>query len=316
MEEIRIKLIKEPRLEYSSITTPQKAVEMFQEMIGDLDRENFVLVNLDNAGKPINYNIVSIGTESQSLVSIANVMRGVILSGSTNIMVFHNHPSGNTNPSQADIDVTNKLQSACHLMDIRLLDHIIVSDNDYYSFKNNNLLNDYSIDNANDILFNKTNNDRHVSINSDTNVRNSIRNKSKDIVSLNSKKNDLTNYSRNHQEFLDYCKGKTLNLPKAKDNKGNEYLSLIECTIDNKRSNVVYVKGKENCLNWIDDEGLFHTEPTNNPNIFAVYMKFSKIDRNFLNIMNDYWYELELDEIMDIDKKVNKQFDCLNSSEK
>lgn len=311
MEEIRIKLVKEPRLEYNSITSPQKAVEMIQDLIGDLDRENFVLVNLDNAGKPINYNIVSIGTESQSLVSIANVMRGVILSGSTNIMVFHNHPSGNTNPSQADIDVTNKLQSACNLMDVKLIDHIIVSDVEYYSFKNNNLLNNYSLKQANEVLFEKGNND--VASN---NVRNSIRNKSNDIVSLNDKKNDLKNYSRNHQEFLDYCKGKTLNLPKAKDNKGNEYLSLIECSIDNKRSNVVYVKGKENCLNWIDDEGLFHTEPTNNPNIFAVYMKFSKIDKNFLNIMNDYWNELELDEIMDIDKKVNKQFDRLSSVEK
>lgn len=177
MDEIRIKLVREPRLEYNAVTSPEKAVKMVQDLIGDLDRENFVSVNLDNSGKPINYNIVSIGTETSAQISIAGIIKGTLLSGSTALLIFHNHPSGNISPSKDDIETTNKIQSACALMGINLLDHIIVTESNYFSFKNNGLLNDVSNLKVNDILFssvseNKVNYDNDLKESENNNMNN------------------------------------------------------------------------------------------------------------------------------------------------
>lgn len=143
MEEIRLKIISEPRLEYNAVKNPSDAVKMMQDLIGDMDREYLAVVNIDNSGKPINYNIVSIGTLDKSLASVSNILKSAILTNSAAIMLFHNHPSGSLEPSQSDIELTSKLYQGCKIMDVKLLDHIIVSNKEYQSMKNLGLIDDW-----------------------------------------------------------------------------------------------------------------------------------------------------------------------------
>lgn len=143
MEEIRLKIISEPRLEYNAVKNPSDAVKMMQDLIGDMDREYLAVVNIDNSGKPINYNIVSIGTLDKSLASVSNILKSAILTNSAAIMLFHNHPSGSLEPSQSDIELTSKLYQGCKIMDVKLLDHIIVSNKEYQSMKNLDLIDDW-----------------------------------------------------------------------------------------------------------------------------------------------------------------------------
>jgi DNA repair protein RadC len=69
------------------------------------------------------------------LVDIRLLMSNALLSNSTRIAVAHNHPSGNLIPSQADKQLTSKIANACRLLDIQIVDHIILTDIAYYSFK-------------------------------------------------------------------------------------------------------------------------------------------------------------------------------------
>ena len=127
--EVSVRLnIKEASVYYSEtpITTPDEAVVVMSDVLSELDRENLAVVNLDTKNKPINYTIVSIGGLAESIVSIQNVFKVAILSNAANIMVFHNHPSGDINPSLEDLMATEKIVKAGKLLGIEVLDHIIV----------------------------------------------------------------------------------------------------------------------------------------------------------------------------------------------
>lgn len=90
------------------LDSPADAAEFASRMMRDLDREYTMVVNLDNKLKPINFNIVSIGSINMALTPISNIFKSSILSNAYAMMFFHNHPSGNTYPSQQDIDMTKK----------------------------------------------------------------------------------------------------------------------------------------------------------------------------------------------------------------
>lgn len=77
---------------------------------------------------------ISVGGISQTIVDIRIVLKEALLCNAVAIAICHNHPSGNVRPSLADDQLTEKLSIACKTMDIRLLDHVIVSDDSYYSY--------------------------------------------------------------------------------------------------------------------------------------------------------------------------------------
>ena len=108
------------------MTSPSEAVEVMKELLSRVDREYLVVVNLDQANRPINYNIVSIGGIASSLAPMNNIFKSAILSNASSIMLFHNHPSGDVTPSKEDFDVTEKIIRVGKLMDTPVLDHIIV----------------------------------------------------------------------------------------------------------------------------------------------------------------------------------------------
>ncbi len=114
------------------IDSPERAVEQLAD-IRDKKQEHFVVMTLDGANRLIAKRIVTIGTLNASLVHPREVFADAITDRAASIIIAHNHPSGNSEPSQADIDVTNRLREAGELIGIKLIDHIIVTKSSWQS---------------------------------------------------------------------------------------------------------------------------------------------------------------------------------------
>jgi len=111
-----------------------------RECLIDNSREQFIAVYLNHTNQVIGYSIAAIGTQSQCPVSPAELFQKAVLLGAGSLIVAHNHPSGNTEPSKEDIAVTKRIWEAGKLLGITLLDHIIVCEDKYLSFREENLL--------------------------------------------------------------------------------------------------------------------------------------------------------------------------------
>lgn len=97
-------------------------------------KEHFMIVMLDAAHQVIGYNLISVGTANSAPVHIREVFQPAILAGATAIIVAHNHPSNELTISKEDVQITNQLHSAGALLGIKVLDHIILGDDDFVSF--------------------------------------------------------------------------------------------------------------------------------------------------------------------------------------
>ena len=98
-------------------------------------KETFKVLLLNNANKIIGYTTISEGGLTSTIVDVRMILQTALVSNATAIILTHNHPSGNPRPSGHDDNLTKKIKSACELMDIRLLDHIIVTPYDsFYSY--------------------------------------------------------------------------------------------------------------------------------------------------------------------------------------
>lgn len=102
------------------------ASRLIRELLSGFDREVFAILNLASDGKPINMNVVSIGTLNASLVSPREVFKSSILSNAACFIAYHCHPSGNPKPSLEDFEATQRLREAGAILDIKMADHIIV----------------------------------------------------------------------------------------------------------------------------------------------------------------------------------------------
>ena len=125
--DIRLKLMEGPSY-YSQtpLTSPEGAAAVMRDVLKELDREWVCVVNMDNHLKPVNFNIVSIGSINQSLAPIQNILKSGILSNCNNIMLMHNHPSGDNEPSREDLQLTKRLVEAAKLMDMNVVDHVVI----------------------------------------------------------------------------------------------------------------------------------------------------------------------------------------------
>lgn len=102
--------------------------------LSSLAQETFGVITCDQKNRIINRHIVSIGSLTESLVHPREVFRRVILDNAASIAFFHNHPSGEPAPSRADRQLTTRLKEGADLLGIRVLDHVIVGKDKYYSF--------------------------------------------------------------------------------------------------------------------------------------------------------------------------------------
>lgn len=118
-----------------------KAVaEYLIPLMQDFETEKFCVLYINNANKLIAQEYISHGSLTATLVDIKLLLRNALQHLAGKLILAHNHPSGNPKPSQCDIRLTGKVKEAAQLMDIELLDHIIISGNNYSSFKDLGLL--------------------------------------------------------------------------------------------------------------------------------------------------------------------------------
>ena len=134
---VSIKMVKESSFLYQTrtISSPKDAYEMIKDQLQDLDREQFIIACLNTKNEPTNITVVSVGSLNKAIVHPREVFKTAILSNAASIMAFHNHPSGDTTPSQQDLQLTNRLYEAGELLGIKLLDHLIIGDGSFTSLK-------------------------------------------------------------------------------------------------------------------------------------------------------------------------------------
>ncbi len=115
-------------------------LDVYNYVIGELkfaDRENFLVIGLNSKNVIMGRHLVSIGTLNQTLVHPREVFNWAIKINCASIVVVHNHPSGSVEPSTEDIMLTERIIEAGKILGIKVLDHIIVSNDGYYSLKAN-----------------------------------------------------------------------------------------------------------------------------------------------------------------------------------
>lgn len=138
---VSIRLVDDPPLfSKKGIKTSRDVIEVMGAELRKYDRELFCVLNLRTKGQVINMNIVSMGTLNLSLIHPREVFKSAVLSNAFSILLLHNHPSGICCPSDSDMKVTKRLIECGDLMGIPVSDHVIVGGEDYYSFRENNLL--------------------------------------------------------------------------------------------------------------------------------------------------------------------------------
>ena len=111
------------------LSTPIDAMDVMKKELSQYDREVICVVNLNSKLKPINFNIVSMGSINASVAPIPNILKSGILSNAAGFILIHNHPSGDVTPSNEDIILTRRCIEAGKLMDIPCMDHVIVEGN-------------------------------------------------------------------------------------------------------------------------------------------------------------------------------------------
>lgn len=126
--------------ELTKIGTSADVCKLMQPLIGDLPHEEFWVLLLNNSNKVIYKLQLSKGGLTQTVVDIRLIYKTALEHLATALILVHNHPSGQLNPSQADNDITQKIKQSGNTLDIKLLDHLIITQKDYFSFADEGIL--------------------------------------------------------------------------------------------------------------------------------------------------------------------------------
>ncbi len=124
----------------TKITSSKDAFELLYPLIGELPHEEFWIVYLNNSNKVIHKSQLSKGGITGTLVDVRLVLKQALELGAVGIILAHNHPSGTLKPSVADKQITEKLKKASEALDIKVLDHLIVTHHQYVSFADKGIL--------------------------------------------------------------------------------------------------------------------------------------------------------------------------------
>ncbi len=130
----------EESAEVKKITSSHSVFEIMQPVIGELGHEEFWILYLNNNNKIIEQYQISKGGITGTLVDVRIALRKALEVGSVSLILVHNHPSGNLKASEADKQLTKKLKTAAESLDIKVLDHIIVTEKSYLSFADEGML--------------------------------------------------------------------------------------------------------------------------------------------------------------------------------
>ena len=119
----------------TGIAAPEEIVKVIKPVFDGMDREQFVVLYLNMKLHPIGVEIIAIGGSYECNVEIKNVFEGAIVANAVAIAVAHNHPSGVPKPSEGDFTLTRQIAWAGEILGIRLIDHVIIGEDTFYSMK-------------------------------------------------------------------------------------------------------------------------------------------------------------------------------------
>ena len=138
--------IRDIDLENKKIQSGQDAYEIIRKIFferhekSDFLKEHFWAIALNKGSAILCVELVSIGSNGRVIVSPSEVLRVPIYKGASRLVLAHNHPSGTLKPSDSDLDTTNRLIQAALLVDVEIIDHVIVTERSYYSFRDGGLI--------------------------------------------------------------------------------------------------------------------------------------------------------------------------------
>ena len=139
---VRIQMVREGTFPYSpnAVSQSSDAAKIIQTYLAGADREYFVLLLLDGKHRVNALNVVTIGSLTAALVHPREVFKPAILANAASVIVGHNHPSGDPEPSREDLALTERLVKAGELMGIRVLDHLIVGEDRFVSLADRGII--------------------------------------------------------------------------------------------------------------------------------------------------------------------------------
>ena len=127
--------------EKTPVKSSETVYKLFHPLMGDLEHEEFWLLMLNRANRVLGRYKVSQGGLSGTVIDTRIILKKALDNLASSIIVCHNHPSGNKQPSDADLKITEKLKKAAEILEIKLLDHVIIADKSYFSFADEGLIN-------------------------------------------------------------------------------------------------------------------------------------------------------------------------------
>jgi len=139
---IQISLVKEIYISNTAYSCSEVVAqcEIVDKELKNADREKFICIHFNIKNHIISYEVVSMGSLTSSIVHPREVFKAAILANAASVVFLHNHPSGSTEPSLDDIEITNRLCKAGAILGINVLDHLIIGYNEFYSFRQHNLI--------------------------------------------------------------------------------------------------------------------------------------------------------------------------------
>jgi len=124
----------------TKINSSKDAFDLLRPRMGELEHEEFWILYLNNANKVLHSSLLSKGGLTGTLVDVRIVLRQALELGAVALVLAHNHPSGTLHPSEEDRKVTQKLKRASEALDVKVLDHLIITQKDYFSFADEGML--------------------------------------------------------------------------------------------------------------------------------------------------------------------------------
>lgn len=133
--ELSKRLWKSSKPDIACFDSPLAVADYYMQELRNLKREELRLALLDTRQGLICDLLISRGTVNSSIISVRDILIEALRHEAVNVVLVHNHPSGNPNPSKEDVTVTKAVDKACALVGIKLNDHVIIGNNKYYSFR-------------------------------------------------------------------------------------------------------------------------------------------------------------------------------------
>lgn len=141
VREIGKRILRQGMIGQNFVRSPQAVIDYLMASMRDLKREVFKVLFLDKALKILGDKDLFFGTVDEAPIYPREIIREALLvQNASSVILSHQHPSGKTEPSREDFEITQKIKAACQTVSIRVLDHIIIGENQYFSFSEHNQL--------------------------------------------------------------------------------------------------------------------------------------------------------------------------------